>query len=180
MRINVKINLQNSVFKGRGQFAITIYIKSQFVLMLQDSTCTIGSPHILSSDMLEGLLRQTSMVQGEVVQWSTEQVVVVQWGTEQGVAFQELGVVPQEDKGKGVAEDRTCGTGGEHIVQSGRQPPVAYFEGASREEFDPWVAARDRLYLVYLTQLLGESCVGSEPDDTFYLLKHRPRQQSQL
>ncbi len=32
--------------------------------------------------------------------------------------------------------------GGQHIdVQSGRQPLVAYFEGASREEFDPWVDA---------------------------------------
>ena len=142
---------------------------------------------ILSSDMLEGLLRQTSMVQGEVVQWSTEQevvvqwsteqVVVVQWGTEQGVAFQELGVVLQEDKGQGVAEDRMCGTGGQHIVQSGRQPLVAYFEWGfvgNRKEFGPWV------YLVYLTQLLGESCVGSEPGDAFYSLKHRPRRQSQL
>ncbi len=40
---------------------------------------------ILSADMLEGLLRQTSTVQGEVVQRGAEQEVVVQWGTEQGV-----------------------------------------------------------------------------------------------
>ncbi len=52
---------------------------------------------ILSSDMLEGLLHQTSMVQGEVVQWGTEQEVVVQW-----------------DRGLVVAEDRMCGTGGQH------------------------------------------------------------------
>ena len=57
---------------------------------------------ILSSDMLEGLLHQTSMVQGEVVQWGAEQEVVVQW-----------------DRGLVVAEDRMCGTGGQHIVQSG-------------------------------------------------------------
>ena len=130
--------------------------------------------------MVQGEVVQWSTEQEVVVQWSTEQVVVVQWGTEQGIVFQELGVVLQEDKGQGVAEGRMCGTGGQYIVQSGRQPPVAYFEGASREEFDPWVAARDRLYLVYLTQLLGESCVGSEPGDAFYSLKHRPRRQSQL
>ncbi len=72
----------------------------------------VGSLPILSSDMLEGLLHQKSIVQGEVVQWGTEQEVVVQW-----------------DRGLVVAEDRMCGTGGQHIVQSGRQPLVAYFEG---------------------------------------------------
>ncbi len=74
--------------------------------------------------------------------------MVVQCGTEQGV-------VVQWNQGLGVAEGRTCDTEGRHIVQSGRQPLVAYFEGGfvgNREEFDPWVAAWDRLDLVYLTQ----------------------------
>ena len=71
--------------------------------------------------------------QGVVVQRGTEQGVVVQWGTEQGV-------VVQWNKGLGVVvEGGTC----QHIVQSGRQLLVAYFEGgsvASREEFGSWVA----------------------------------------
>ncbi len=145
----------------------------------------MGSPHT-SSDMLEGLLRHTTE-QEVVVQWDVEQeVVVLQKDKELGVAEGRMcstgqGVAEGRmcSTGQGVAEDRMCGTGGQHDVQSGRQPLVAYFEGASREEFDPWVDARDRLYLVYLTQLLGEYCVGSEPRDAFYLLKHRPRQKSQ-
>ncbi len=93
-----------------------------------------------------------------VVQWGTEQGVVVQRGTEQGVVVQQgtgQGMVVQWNKGLGAAEGRTCDTGGQHIVQLGKQLLVAYFEGgavASREEFDPWAAARDRPYLVYLTQ----------------------------
>ena len=127
---------------------------------------------ILSSDMLEGLLQHTNMVQREVVQWGTEQEVVVQWGTEQVVVvLQEdkgpgvaegrtwdrgLGVAEGRmwDRGLGVAEDRTWGTGGQYIVQSGRQLLVAYFEeglDSNSGVFDPWVAVRDRLYFVYLT-----------------------------
>ena len=72
--------------------------------------------------MLEGLLRHTNTVLR----------VVVQWGIEQGVAeCTRLGVILQEDKGPGVAEGRMCGTGGQHIVQSGRQLLVAYFERGS-------------------------------------------------
>ncbi len=85
--------------------------------------------------MLEGLLCHTSMVQGEVVQWGIEQgVVVLQEDKELGVVEgTRLGVVLQEEKrpwgrGLGVAEGRLCGTGGQHIVQSGRQPLVAYSE----------------------------------------------------
>ncbi len=50
--------------------------------------------------MVEGLLRQKNTVQGVVLQWL-------------GVAEDNLGL--------GVAEGRTCGTRGRHIVQSGRQ-----------------------------------------------------------
>ncbi len=68
----------------------------------------------------------------------------------------ELGVVEGRmwDTGLGVAEDRMYGTGGQYIVQSGRQLLVAYFEGGpvgNSGVFDPWVAAQDRLYFVYLT-----------------------------
>ena len=91
---------------------------------------------MLSPDMLEGLLRQTSTMQGTehqgvVVQGGTEQEVVLLWGKGLGVAEgrmwdKELGVAEGRmwDKGLGVAEEKTCGTGGQHIVQSGRQPLV--------------------------------------------------------
>ena len=50
-------------------------------------------------------------------------------GIELGVAeCTRLGVVLQEDRGLGVAEGWMCGTGGQHIGQSGRQLLVAYFE----------------------------------------------------
>ena len=73
------------------------------------------------SDMLEGLLRQTSVDQGGV---------------------------SQLDKRLGVAEEKTWGTGGQHVVQSGRQPLVEaqYFEGVPD--------SRDRLNFVYLLQWL--------------------------
>ncbi len=102
----------------------------------------------------QGVVVQRGTEQGVVVQQGTEQEVVVQWGTEQGVVVQQ-GMVVQWNKGLGAAEGRTCDTRGQHIVQLGRQLLVAYFEGgavASREEFDPWAAAQDRPYLVYLTQ----------------------------
>ncbi len=72
-------------------------------------------------DMLEGLLCQTSIDQGGVSQWDTR---------------------------LGVAEKKTCGTGGQHIVQSGRQPLVEaqYFEGVPD--------SRDRMDFVYLLQWL--------------------------
>ncbi len=103
---------------------------------------------MLSPDMLEGLLRQTSTMQGTehqgvVVQGGTEQEVVLLWGKGLGVAEgrmwdkelgaaegrmwdKELGVAEGRmwDKGLGVAEEKTCGTGGQHIVQSDRQPLV--------------------------------------------------------
>ncbi len=105
------------------------------------------------------------MVKGVVVQWGIEQVVVV-LQKDEGLGVAECtwqGVVLQEDEGPGVvegrtwdrgleaAEDKMYGIGGQHIVQSGRQPLVAYFEGGSRE-FGPWVAARERLHLLYLMQ----------------------------
>ncbi len=77
--------------------------------------------------------------------------------TRKGVVLQEdegLGVVEGRtwDRGLEVAEDKMYGIGGQHIVQSGRQPLVAYFEGESRDEFGPWVAAWERLHLLYLMQ----------------------------
>ena len=77
---------------------------------------------------------------------------VVQWGTEQGVVLHEdKGLEVAECMRLGVAEGRTCDTGGQHIVQSGREPLVevhAYFEGVPDSNigvFGPWIAAWDRL-----------------------------------
>ena len=112
-----------------------------------------------------------------VVVRSTEQEVALQEDKELGVAeCTQQEVVLQEHRGLGVAEGRTWDrglevaegrtwdtelgvaegrtwdTGGQHIA--GRQLLVAYFEGepvANMEVFGPWVAARDRLYFVYLT-----------------------------
>ncbi len=64
---------------------------------------------ILSSDMLEGILRHTNMVKGVVVQWGIEQVVVA-LQEDEGLGVAEStrqGVVLQEDEGPGVVEGRT-------------------------------------------------------------------------
>ncbi len=75
--------------------------------------------------MLEGLLRQTNTVQRVVFQWGecTCLAVVLQEDKEPEVAEGRTW-----DRGLRVAEDKMYGTGGQHIVQSGRQPLVAYSE----------------------------------------------------
>ena len=88
----------------------------------------MGAAPILSSDMLEGLLRQPS----------TEQ------GTGQGVVVQ-----------RGRIQSEGTGTRDQHIVQLGRGKLVevhTYLEGGPDScigDFGPWIAW-DRLYFVYL------------------------------
>ncbi len=107
--------------------------------------------------MLEGLLHQTSTMQGVVFQWSMGLGVVFQWDRGLGVAVQwgrGLGVLVQWGKGPlGVAEQKMCGTGGQHTVQLGRVllhvEALAHFEGgldSSLGIFGSWSS----LYFVYL------------------------------